>query len=161
MSRLHPTPTFYTISYLRSRCKTSEDDCWIWQGTVHKKTGYGYVRQNQTGAYVVHKVMYILVHGMVPHGLELDHTCKNRKCCNPDHLEPVTHLENMQRGQWANATECVNGHPFIEGSYRLYQGRRLCIECGKKRSAEHYRRNAASTLPVTLLSLFPVKDEEL
>lgn len=30
-------------------------------------------------------------------GLELDHTCCNPACRRPIHLEPMTHLENIQR----------------------------------------------------------------
>lgn len=36
--------------------------------------------------------------GSVPEGLVLDHTCLNRGCVNPDHLEPVTWIENSVRG---------------------------------------------------------------
>jgi hypothetical protein len=28
----------------------------------------------------------------------LDHLCRNRWCCNPAHLEPVTSAENVRRG---------------------------------------------------------------
>jgi len=30
-------------------------------------------------------------------GLELDHLCRNTLCVNPNHLEPVTGLENIKR----------------------------------------------------------------
>jgi len=42
--------------------------------------------------------MYEYFKGPVPDGLELDHLCRVRSCCNPDHLEPVTHKENIRRG---------------------------------------------------------------
>jgi hypothetical protein len=45
----------------------------------------------------VHQLAYQLEKGLVPEGLELDHLCRNRTCCNPDHLEPVTRAENMAR----------------------------------------------------------------
>lgn len=33
----------------------------------------------------------------------LDHLCRNRWCCNPDHLESVTPAENVRRGDCAKA----------------------------------------------------------
>lgn len=45
-----------------------------------------------------HKWLYEQLIGPVPQGMELDHKCRNKLCCNPDHLEPVTHRENSSRG---------------------------------------------------------------
>lgn len=45
-----------------------------------------------------HIVFYERAHGPVPAGLQLDHICRNRRCVNPDHLEPVTQAINVQRG---------------------------------------------------------------
>lgn len=45
-----------------------------------------------------HKWLYEQLIGPVPKGLELDHKCRNKLCCNPDHLELVTHRENTARG---------------------------------------------------------------
>lgn len=36
---------------------------------------------------------------------ELDHLCRRPACCNPDHLEPVTHRTNMRR---AYAREAIS-----------------------------------------------------
>jgi hypothetical protein len=29
--------------------------------------------------------------------MQVDHLCNNRLCCNPEHLELVTHQENQKR----------------------------------------------------------------
>ena len=35
--------------------------------------------------------------GELINGLEIDHTCNNRRCVNPWHLDQVTHDENLRR----------------------------------------------------------------
>jgi len=65
--------------------------CWVWMGTI-TESGYGRHRNKR-----VHKVFYEREKGPVPKGMELDHLCRVRNCVNPDHLEVVTHTENMRR----------------------------------------------------------------
>lgn len=79
-------------------CPTS--GCHIWKGPDSGKTGRGrgYPRMNLNGQTVaVHRVMYTHVHGYIPGKKQIDHTCKNRRCVNPNHLEMVTHKENQRR----------------------------------------------------------------
>ena len=73
--------------------------CWLWQGS---HSGYGrgggYGRMSVNGCTMaVHRVSYMLEHGPIPTKRQVDHLCKNRLCCNPDHLELVTHKENQRR----------------------------------------------------------------
>jgi len=53
-------------------------------------------------AYVV---FYERTHGPVPHGLILDHVCRNPRCVNPAHLEAVTYAVNNQRGSAAKLSD--------------------------------------------------------
>lgn len=69
--------------------------CWVYQGTKVSK-GYGWVRVGGDNRYA-HVLEWEKVNGPVPDGLELDHLCRNPPCCNPAHLEAVTHAENMRR----------------------------------------------------------------
>jgi len=76
-----------------------ETDCWEWQGP-HSGNGRGggYGRMSLDGATVaVHRVMYTLFFGYIPPRKHIDHKCRNRICVNPEHLEMVTHKENMGR----------------------------------------------------------------
>lgn len=76
-----------------------ETDCWNWQGpTSSEGRGGGYGRMSLSGQTVaVHIVSYTHFHGYVPGKKQVDHKCRNRLCCNPNHLELVTHLQNQKR----------------------------------------------------------------
>lgn len=78
--------------------------CHIWQGAI-KRNGYGAqwspTRKTQTSAHVV---AWEEAHGPVPDGHELDHLCRVRACVRVDHLEPVTHAENIRRGSSTKLT---------------------------------------------------------
>jgi hypothetical protein len=71
------------------------DGCLEFQGTLNER-GYGQIRDGKMR--MAHVVAFESKYGPVPAGRELDHKCRNRACCNPDHLEPVTHQENVRRG---------------------------------------------------------------
>ena len=66
--------------------------CWLWAG-ADNGVGYGKYR----GKYA-HRVAYEAARGAIPEGMFLDHLCRVRCCVNPDHLEPVTNVENIRRG---------------------------------------------------------------
>lgn len=74
--------------------------CHLWTGPTSGATGRGagYPRMSLDGATVaVHIAMYILHHGPIPPRKQIDHTCRNRLCVRENHLEMVTHKENMRR----------------------------------------------------------------
>lgn len=116
------------------------DDCWIWKRGL--SIG-GYPRYRKGHFYYAHVYAYTLIKGAIPDGLELDHTCRNRSCINPWHLEAVTHQTNMLRGNTfvsiqAKQTSCKNGHS-LELSYK-HNNRRLCRFCRAQASKRHRER---------------------
>jgi HNH endonuclease len=72
-----------------------ETGCWVWQRSTSFQ-GYGQVWYKGR-LHRAHRVFYELHRGPIPEGLQIDHTCGNRLCVNPDHLEPVTPIENTRR----------------------------------------------------------------
>ena len=107
--------------------------CWIWTGYI-SGNWYGGISVNGRIA-MAHRVAYELFKGIIPRGLELDHLCRQPLCVNQDHLEPVTHRENMARGKWAKMTHCIHGHELSGTNYRVRPKtkERVCRVCQRIR----------------------------
>lgn len=107
-------------------------ECMEWAGS-RLSSGYGTVTVNGR-TVMAHRVAYETHVGPIPEGLEIDHLCHNRGCVNPDHLEPVTHRENIRRmlglfGQRARADACQRGHAYADHGTVDVDGRRRCRTC--------------------------------
>jgi hypothetical protein len=103
--------------------------CWEWTG-ANNGDGYGKFCKKY-----VHRIAYEQIIGVIPDGLQIDHLCRNRLCCNPTHLELVTSRENTLRGesimaQEAKRTHCIHGHE-LSGSNLIVRknGNRDCRLC--------------------------------
>ena len=120
-------------------------DCWIWGGALNSG-GYGVFRLSGGSMYRVHRYAYELLVGPIPEGLELDHECRMRPCCNPAHLKPKTQKENTLLGvgfaaKNARKEACPKGHPYDEANtYVTAKGHRQCQVCRQEESV----RNAAA-----------------
>lgn len=77
-----------------------ESGCWLWIGAKNQD-GYGITGRGKRAGRSshAHRWMWEETRGRVPDGMELDHLCGVRHCVNPDHLEPVTHQENVRRAK--------------------------------------------------------------
>lgn len=137
--------SFSPKEYKRIFSKISIDnktDCWNWTGSLDG-FGYGllwYKRKTER----IHRVIYSFFKHQIPRGrdatkfAQLDHICKNKKCCNPEHLELVSQKTNILRADSpvsrnARKTHCKHGHLLIVNN----NGRRDCHICD---SIRHKKR---------------------
>ncbi len=82
------------IRFLRF-VRPNADGCWVWQGG---RAGNRYGTFWRNGSQIsTHRFAYGAFKGPIPAGTEIDHVCRNKACCNPDHLEAVTRSANEQR----------------------------------------------------------------
>lgn len=120
------------------------DTCWLWVG-AKTGSGYGVITggydkvKKKCRAVSAHRYSFMLHKGYLPE--EIDHTCFNPACVNPDHLDDVTHDENMKRsdlkrGIRSAKTHCPSGHEYAGSNlfFRKERNRRECRECINKRS---------------------------
>lgn len=123
------------------------DDNGCWNYPTLNDGGYGVIGRGHrsAGTLRTHRVMYELLIGPIPAGLVLDHLCRNRACCNPDHLEPVTQAENNARGIRKSAqTHCAKGHALSGDNLRETARQRICRTCERIRSREYQQRKRAA-----------------
>ena len=69
--------------------------CWLWTACVDAD-GYGQIALGTRGKKRerAHRVAWELYRGPIPDGLQVNHSCDNPYCVNPDHLHLGTNISN-------------------------------------------------------------------
>lgn len=121
--------------------RTDDEGCWLWCGPGNGG-GYGLsAYASPSGTHVAHRVVWEVLVGPIPPGLVLDHTCCNKLCVNPTHLEPVTPQENTKRG----------------GSYRR-KAHSKRLDAARQRDAEERKQKRMG--PGLLWKMFEAEDRK-
>ncbi|MFG1784627.1 HNH endonuclease signature motif containing protein [Rhodococcus oryzae] len=123
----------------------------LWTGSQNGN-GYGQIWLGD-GMVLAHRVAWVLAHGRDPNaGLDLDHTCRQRNCVNPDCLAEISHAENVLIGTGPSALNaakllCDRGH-LLAGDNLLVlpRGDRVCIKCDEFRNRRTRARRKLARL---------------
>lgn len=126
------------------------DNCWLWAGSIKDDYPVMWIPGTNGRRFRAHRVIYAAIKGPIPRGLSLDHLCRIKRCVNPDHLEAVTHAENVRRGDSGqyqkDKTHCPKGHEYTpQNTYigKLRSGKytsrhcRICKNDWRKRKREN------------------------
>ena len=143
MSRWNPQKASERIYDLFSPEPNS--GCWLWTGFI-SRFGYGSMSDDSRKTRAAHRLVYQLLVGDIPAGMQLDHLCRVRSCVNPRHLEPVTAKVNIRRGNTGlhlkSRTHCPYGHPYsvlntywVKKSDTVSGFSRTCRECKRQRNS--------------------------
>jgi hypothetical protein len=153
-------------AYLLARVDQVPGGCWIWKLGLDRR-GYGlcYLNgRNQRAARVAFEVWV----GPIPPGHDLHHTCPNRACINPAHVEPMPHGIHLRlhaaSGAWAgekNSQAKISDADaqFIKVAAGFLPARDLAVQFGvSERTIYHIKSGGG--WPHVSLPVFPQRSRE-
>lgn len=81
--------------------KSSDDSCWVWQGYIDVH-GYGALNVNGIPKHA-YRISYEIHNGDIPHGMQLDHKCRNRACVNPNQPPTSGYTSSKWPKSWSQS----------------------------------------------------------
>jgi hypothetical protein len=103
VGRARPAPRrhFHGVAMRRStpdgfwgRLRKDASNCWLWVGALGRG-GYGKITYHGR-TWQTHRLAWVLANGDIPNGLQVNHECDVRPCCNPSHLHLGTQKTNRE-----------------------------------------------------------------
>lgn len=120
--------------------------CWQW--ATPQKEHDGIRVWNGERDVMAHRTFYEELMFPIKPGMVLIWLCENERCCNPEHLRPISRSAALKRSNAGRnvairqlaKTHCPQGHAYDEANTLRAYNRRACRACIKAKSAARYRR---------------------
>ena len=128
-----------------------ESNCWEWTGGKFSN-GYGFFKVNKK-MLRAHRFSYEYFKGTLQTDQHIHHTCKNKICVNPDHLQQLLPKEHSYNSSFHNAlkTHCKYGHEFTGENTRIkINGKRGCKTCELIQGRIRQRKNPQKQTEYTM-----------
>lgn len=122
--------------------KRGPDECWPWTGSRLEPSGYGVFRFDGEYWRAARAVLKLQGHSI--DGLDALHSCDNPPCCNPRHVSPGTHTDNMQQMVARSRRRPQNG----ENAPRASIARGVALEIKRRLAAKERQVDIALALNV-------------
>jgi hypothetical protein len=135
-------------------------ECWEWTGRK-ARNGYGMYSIGQERTWLAHRFAYIETLGEIPEGAQLDHTCHNRACVNPEHLRAVTNKQNNENPSGLRSDN-TSGYRGVTFSKTMKRWKAQAHHHGQAHSAGYHDTpgEAAEAARQLRLSLFTHNDAD-
>lgn len=122
--------------------EVDEDGCWVWLRGGEACEYPSVAIPGKKKQVSAHRLAYEAFRKFIPRTMQVDHLCRNRRCVNPWHLEPVSVAENIKRTipyvSGSKETHCYFGHEFTEeNTLTRPHGQRHCKICITNLSKSH------------------------
>ena len=114
------------LAHLLSRTKETGTGCMEFVGCI-QSNGYARATVYRKTDYA-HRHVFSMLNGAIPSGMDVCHTCDNRKCINPAHLFLGSRLDNMLDAKSKGRLSCGDRHSLAVPKGEDCPGAKLSTE---------------------------------